>query len=204
VVLSRPSAGARGGMWGWSANNFPRGTECVLEQPLVPAVNCELKFMANPSALAFATAWRVSVGQAAFSPRWPASPLPIRFPAPPPSTCASATKEPGSNSAFALSAGQRCSTPKRVTNNRLRVSPWAPLPTQPFRHRKFRSMIVADILGCNYRQGQRRMKRTPSDCAHGGQKWIVSNPSHQNALLITPPSTRSAAPWVAEAAGLQR
>jgi hypothetical protein len=143
------------------ANNIPRGAECVLEQPLVPADSCVLKFRVNHSESAFATASPVSVGRAASLQRWPASPHPIRSSAPQPSTFASVTKEPSSSSGSALSAGQPCSTRKKVTNNRPWGSPWAPSPTQAFLHLKIRSMTVAGIPGFNYRQGQPRTTRTP-------------------------------------------
>jgi hypothetical protein len=143
------------------ANNIPRGAECVLEQPLVPADSCVLKFRVNHSESAFATASPVSVGRAVSLQRWPASPRPTRSLAPQLNTSALATKEPSSSSGSALSAGQPCSTPKKVTNNRLWVSPWAPSPTQVFLHLKIQSMTVADILGFNYRQGQTRTTRTP-------------------------------------------
>jgi hypothetical protein len=136
------------------ANNIPRGAQCVLEQPLVPAPSCVLKFRVNHSESAFATASPVSVGRAVSLQRWPASPHPIRSLAPQPSTFALVTKEPSSSSGSALSAGQPCSTPKKITNNRLWVSPWAPSPTQAFLHLKIRSMTVADILGFNYHEGQ--------------------------------------------------
>lgn len=139
--------------------------------------------MANPSASAFATASPASVGPAAFSRRWPASPLPIRLSAPQPSTCGSATKEPGSSSDSALCAGQRYSTPKRVANNRLRVSPWVPSPTQAFRHLETRSMTAADILGCSYRQGQGRMTRTPSNSAYGPEADRFKSTACQSAVV---------------------
>jgi hypothetical protein len=135
--------------------------QCVLEQPLVPADSCVLKFRVSHSESAFATASPVSVGRAVSLQHWPPSPRLIRSLAPQRSTFALVTKEPGSSSGSALSAGQPCSTPRKVTNNRPWVSPWAPSPTQVFLHLKIRSMTVADILGSNCRQGQRRTTRTP-------------------------------------------
>jgi hypothetical protein len=146
------------------ANNIPRGARCVREQPLVPAASCVSKSRVNHSESASVTASPVSVGRAVSLQRWPASPHPIRSSAPQLSTFALVTKEPGSSSASALSAGQPCSTPKKVTNNRLWVSPWAPSPIQTFRHLEARSTTVADILGFNYRRGQGRTTRTRPDC----------------------------------------
>jgi hypothetical protein len=115
---------------------------------------------ANHSESAFATASPVSVGGAVSLQRWPPSPHPMRSLAPQPSTFARATKAPGSGSGSARSAGRPCSRPKKVTNSRLWLSPWAHSPTRAFRH-KIRSTTVADILGFDYRQGQRRTTRTP-------------------------------------------
>ncbi len=157
-------------------DNVPRGAQCVLKQPLVPAASCVSKFRANHAESAFATASPVSVGRAVSLQRWPASPHPIRFLAPQPSTFAWATKEPGSSSVSALSAGQPCSTPKKVTNNRLWVSPWAPSPTQAFLRLKFRSMTAADIPGSNCRQGRRPTTRTQTNCPIPPSSQALSKP----------------------------
>ena len=141
----------------------------MLEPPPVPAANYVSKFTANRSAWAFATASPVSVGQAVSSRRWPASPPPTEFSAPQPSTCALATRDPGSGSGSVPSAGQRCSTPKKETHDRLPASQWEPLPTRIFRHLEFQFMTVAGIRGCSCRQGQGRMTRIPADRVDGSQ-----------------------------------
>jgi hypothetical protein len=148
--------------------------------PPVPAASCVSKFRGNHSESAFATASPVSVGRAVSSPHWPPSLHPMRSLAPPPSTFARVTKAPGSGSGSARSAGRPCSTPKKVTNSRLWLSPWAPSPTRTFRHRKIRSTTVADILGFDYRQGRRRTTRTPprdEPCPQGTTANVPPDPS---------------------------
>jgi hypothetical protein len=136
------------------ANPIPRCAKWVLEPPHVPADSCVLKFRVNHSESAFATASLVSVEPAVSSRRWPASPHPTRSLAPQPSTFALATREPSSPFGSALSAGRPCFTRKKVTNNRLWLSPSEPLPTQTFLHLKVRSMTLAGILGFSCHQGQ--------------------------------------------------
>jgi hypothetical protein len=144
-----------------------RGAECVLEPPPAPAANCALKFMASRSASGSATASPVSVGPAAFSRRWPASPLPIMSSAPRPSMCALAIEAPGSGSV-----------------------------SRVFRRLEPRSTTVADILGCSCRRKQRRMTRTPSDCAYGSA--ADPNGSSEGAAVFTPhPMSRLPTPATA-------
>jgi hypothetical protein len=162
------------------ANNIPGGARCVLERPPALAASCVLKSTANHSESAFATASPVSVGRAVSLQRWPPSPHPMRSLAPQPSTFARATKAPGSGSGSARSAGRPCSRPKKVTNSRLWLSPWAPSPTRAFRHRKIRSTTVADILGFDYRQGRRHTTRTPhrgEPCRQGTTANVPPDPS---------------------------
>ncbi len=143
--------------------NLPRGAQCALEQPPVPAASCASKFRENHAESASAIASPVSVEREASLQRWPASPLPMRSLALRPSTFASVTREPGSDSGSALSAGRPCSTPRRVMNSRLWTSPWERLPTRPSLRLGIRSMTAADMLGFSYRQAPRRTTRTQPD-----------------------------------------
>jgi hypothetical protein len=166
--------------------------QCFAEQPFVLAASCASRSRENPTESGSAIVSPVSVGRAVSLRRWPASPHPTGSLAGQPNTFTSVTREAGSHSGSALSAGQPSSTPKRVRNSRPSPSPSERLPTRASPHPKTPFMTAAGIPGFNYRQEPPRTTRTPRRRDRQAQRIEPPSRRDRQAQKIEPPRRRGA------------